>query len=104
MKKVVFAVSVISLLSLLIPSVIIAEPTHPNEVGLYLNDDGTGATGTYEIGTFVDVYLVLTKPSDEENNNEPYPIVTLFQCTLSFNPAPQNDLFVMNAVLPPTPF
>ena len=28
----------------------VAEPTHPNEVGLYTTTDGSGGTGTYVIG------------------------------------------------------
>ena len=85
-----------------IPGLICATPTHPNEVGLYLNTDGTGATGTYEIGTFVDVYLVLTKPSNEYDDFSPIDTIGLFQLALRFSPVPNNDLFIMNDILPPS--
>ena len=46
MRKLLFAVSAIAALSLLlVAGAGIAEPTHPNEVGLYMTNDGLGATG-----------------------------------------------------------
>jgi len=102
MKKLLFSFAAIASLSLLlVPGSSIAEPTHPNEVGLYMNEDGTGATGTYVIGAPVTVYLVLTKPSDVENGNAPYPTINAFECMLTFSPFPTTGLFYMGATLPP---
>ena len=100
MKKLIFPVFAIAVLSLLSSNPGIAEPTHPNEVGLYTNDDGTGATGTFVVGVPVEVYLVLTRPTDVENGNVPFKFVSGLELQLHFNPAP-NDLIVLNTVLPP---
>ena len=64
MKTVKAIVIVLSVFTLLSANIAFAEPTHNNEVGLYTNDDGTGATGTYVMEAPVDVYLVLTRPTD----------------------------------------
>ena len=89
MKKLLFAVSAIAVLSLLlVAGSSIAEPTHPNEVGLYMEPfepDGTGVTGTYIVGDPVIVYLVLTRPTDTETGI-PYPTINAFECMLTFNP------------------
>ena len=86
MRKFLFAVSVIAVLSvLLVPCSGIAEPTHPNEIGLYMAPNGYGATGTFDVGTLVDVYLVLTKPTDTETGT-PYATLTNFECNLNFEP------------------
>ena len=98
MKKLIIAVSVFAVLSLLAPGLSIAEPTHPNEVGLYMTPDGYGATGTYEIGVPVDVHLVLTKPCDVENNDAPYNTINMFECMLNFNPI--GNLFKMGDFFP----
>jgi len=100
MKKLIFPVFAIAVLFLLTPNPGIAEPTHPNEVGLYLNDDGTGATGTFVVGAPVDVYLVLTKPTDVENGNVPFNVVTGVEFQMHFNPVP-SDLILLATVLPP---
>ncbi len=80
MKKLLFAVVALFVLA---PFAGFAEPTHPNEIGLYTTPDGNGATGTNEIGVIVDVFLVLTKP---EANNAPCSGILAFECQLNFNP------------------
>jgi hypothetical protein len=88
MKKLLFTVTTLVALSLLAPSTGIAEPTHPNEVGLYLDPlgpDGTGETGTFVIGDPVTVYLVLTRPTDTETGI-PYPTINSFECRPTFSP------------------
>ena len=94
-------VGLISLIALLFSGVVFANPKNPNVVGLYLNDVGTGASETNEIGTLVDVFLVLSNPSDEEHHDVPCSSVNLFQLSLSFNPVPHNDLFLMSSFRPP---
>jgi len=101
MKKLLFVVTTIFTLSLLMPGAGIAEPTHPNEVGLYLNPDGTGPTGTFVMGAPVDVYLVLTRPTDVDGNGEPYISFYGFECLMTFDPVPDNDLLLLEVVLPP---
>ena len=101
MKTVKTIVIVLSVFTLLSVNTAIAEPTHNNEVGLYTNDDGTGATGTYIMDTPVDVYLVLTRPTDVENGDAPYSYILAYELTLTFNPVPTGDLFLLDAVLPP---
>jgi hypothetical protein len=91
----------LAVFSLLTVNIAVAEPTHNNEVGLYTNDDGTGATGTYVMETPVDVYLVLTRPTDDENRDAPYSFILAYELTLTFDPVPNNDLFLIDAVLPP---
>lgn len=101
MKSVKAFVIVLSVFSLLSANIAVAEPTHNNEVGLYTNDDGTGATGTYVMNAPVDVYLVLTRPTDVENGDAPYSFILAYELTLSFNPVPNNDLFLVDVVFPP---
>jgi hypothetical protein len=91
----------LSVLTLLSVNIAVAEPTHNNEVGLYTNDDGTGATGTYVMETPVDVYLVLTRPTDVENGDAPYSFILAYELTLTFSPVPNNDLFLVGVLLPP---
>jgi hypothetical protein len=86
MKKLLFAVAALSVLA---PFTGTAEPTHPNEIGLYTTPDGYGATETDVIGAPVEVYLVLTKPEVE---NEPDPHVFAFDGQLNFNPVGQMSL------------
>lgn len=83
MKKFQFTVLTIATLFLVAPIASIAEPTHPNEIGLYTTPDGYGDTGTDDIGIPVNVYLVLTKP---QVGNEPCLGLTAFDCQLNFNP------------------
>lgn len=85
-------------LSMLAPGTGLAEPTHPNEVGLYTNDDGTGATGIYGIGTLLEVFLVLTRPTDTLTGS-PYDTINAFECRLNFNPI--GNLFKLTEILPP---
>ena len=98
MKKLLFAAAAMVMLSMLAPGTGFAEPTHPNEVGRYTNDDGTGATGIYGIGTLLEVYLVLTRPTDTLTGN-PYTTINAFECRLNFNPI--GDLFKLGEILPP---
>jgi hypothetical protein len=98
MKTFLFTVLALSLL--LDPGSSIAEPTHPNEVGLYMTTDGYGATGTSVMGVPVTVYLVMTKPTDVETG-EPYQTLWGYALNLHFNPVPNNDLFFLGAVIPP---
>jgi len=101
MRKFLFAVSVIAVLSvLLVPGSGIAEPTHPNEIGLYLSPDGYGATGTFEMMALVDVYLVLTKPTDVQNSGAPFDNIYGFECRLNFNPNPLGNLYKLQDDLP----
>jgi hypothetical protein len=96
MKKLLFAAIAIASISMLAPSSGFAEPTHPNEVGLYMAPNGYGATGTFVVGAPVTVYLVLTRP---EKDGVPYLTVNAFECLLSFNPI--GNMFKLGEVFPP---
>jgi hypothetical protein len=100
MQKLLFTMFAVLVLSMLSSSVVTAEPTHPNEVGLYMTPHGYGATGTDVVWGPVDVYLVLTKPSDVENNDEPYATINVCELSLTFNPVPNNDLYYMGTDYP----
>jgi|GEM_PF-6843874 len=103
MKKLLFAVSALAALSLLAPSTGFAQLTGAyNQVGLYMTPDGTGATGTSQIGVPTLVYLVLTRPTDRLNGDTPYATINAYECTLTFTPTPNSNLFVLNAGLPPS--
>ena len=102
MKKSLFAMCAILVLSMLASSVVFAEPTHPNEVGLYMTPDGYGATGTMDVMVPVDVFLVLTKPADAENGYVPFSHVLGFELALHFDPSPIGDLFLLGEVFPPS--
>lgn len=93
MKRTFIAIVVI----FLFPSLGVSEPTHPNEIGLYLNNDGTGPTGTSITNIPVTVFLVLTNPTDTENGGVPAPGVFYFECTLNFSPNPTNNLFILSS-------
>jgi hypothetical protein len=84
MKKLLFAVSALAALSLLAPSTGFAQHMYDNQIGLYMTDDGTGATGTSQIGTPVNVYMVLTRPANADGT--PFAGITAFDCQLNFNP------------------
>lgn len=101
MKNLVIAVFVFSTISLLAFGSGIAEPTHPNEVGLYANSTGTGATGTFVVGEAVEVYLVLTKPTDVVNGGAPFRVITGLELSLHFNPVPNNDLILLATEITP---
>ena len=101
MKKSLFTMFAILVLSMLATTVVFAEPTHPNEVGLYMTPDGYGATGTMETMVPVDVFLVLTKPADAENGYVPFSYVLGFELGLHFDPSPIGDLFRLGEVFPP---
>ena len=103
MKKLLFAVSALAALALLAPSTGFAQThVYSNQVGLYTTPDGHGDTGIADIGAPVFVYLVLTKPTDVENGEAPYPSINAFECTLAFDPVPNNNLFMLAANLPPS--
>lgn len=101
MKKLLFAVSALAALSLLAPSTGFAqhESSANNQLGLFLNSDGTGGTGTAEIGVPVSVYLVFINPTDVENAEEPYLTIGAFECMLNFT---GGTLFKLADTLPPT--
>jgi hypothetical protein len=102
MKKLLFAVSALAALALLAPSTGFAQVhVYSNQLGLYTTADGHGSTGVADIGAATFVYLVLTKPTDVENGEAAYPSVNAFECTLAFDPVPNNNLFMLNAALPP---
>lgn len=76
-----------------------AEPTHPNEIGLYTNSDGTGDTGTYLIGEPVELFLVLTRPIDVLNGNMAYTIYSGFDLRMTFDPLPADNLMLLGVSL-----
>jgi len=85
MKKCLLAVSVIAGLSLVAPGSGYAQfHVVPNQVGIYQFSDGTGSNCTYDIGAPVTLYLVLTKPTDEQNGDTPYTTINAFECMLEF--------------------
>ncbi len=87
MKKFFVASLAAIFLALLIPGLGLAQdPPTTNTLGLYEFSDGTGATGTSDIGSPVTVYLVLKNPVDEQNGDAPYPSSNSFECQLNFNP------------------
>ena len=96
MKNLLFVAVVLTLLA---PLTVSAEPTHPNEIGLYTTTDGTGPSGIYGLNYPLDVYLVLTKPTDPDTGI-PYDTVNAFECRLEFSPA--GNLFLLQSILPPT--
>jgi hypothetical protein len=99
MKKLFFVVSALAALALLAPSTGFAQHEFSNQVGLYMSDDGTGATGTMTVGVPVNVYLVLTKPTDVENGEAPYFSVNFFDLMINFDPP--GGLFKLADALPP---
>jgi hypothetical protein len=101
MNKKLWSMIALTLATILAAGSGVAEPTHPNEVGLYVEPDGTGPTGTTIMGAPVDVYLVLTRPTDVDGSGEAFVSVYGFECTLTFDPVPNNDLLLLDTVLPP---
>jgi len=98
MQKSLFTVCAILVLSVLTFSGVIAWPTDPNEVGLYMTEDGTGETGTFEIGfPGVFVHLVLTRPTDTATGT-PFDTIIAFECQLNFNPV--GNLFKLEDIYP----
>jgi hypothetical protein len=69
---------------LLIPFSVVGQHIYSNQVGLFLTPDGTGPTSTNEVGVPVNVYLVLINPVDDDGN--PLPGITAFDCMLNFSP------------------
>ena len=97
MKKLFFAVSALAALALLAPRTGFAQHMYTNQVGLYQFADGTGNTYTMDVGSAVDVFLVLTRPADEFD--VPYAAITAFEVQLNFNPA--GNMFKLLDALPP---
>jgi hypothetical protein len=95
MKKLLLAVFAISMVALMAPNPSLAEPTHPNELGLYASPDDFTATGTDVIGAPVYVYLVLTRP---EAIGAPTAGLAAFECQLNFSPA--GGIFKTGEILP----
>ncbi len=94
------AASAIATLLLLTPCAGIAQiHVLPNQVGLYEFSDGTGATGSCDCCVPEVIYLVLTKPTDEQNEDTPYTTINAFECMLAF--VPRGNLFLMDDTLPP---
>lgn len=82
-----------------------AQELATNQIGLYLSPDGpdgSGTSGTSDIGVPVNVYLVMTRPVDVQNGNAPYNTINAFECQLNFNPAPSGTLFKLADTLPPS--
>ena len=100
MKKLLFVVFALVMVSLLTPGTGLAQFGFSNQVGLNLTDDGTGLTCTLTVGAPVNVFLVLTKPTDVENGEAPYTFVNYFECMLNF--APAGGLYILEETLPPT--
>ena len=95
MFKLIITLLVCVSLSTLMPCVGSAQHIYSNQIGLFMNSDGTGATSTNEIGAPVNVYLVLLNPSDDSGT--PFSGITAFDCQLNFNPI--GGLFVTNIAL-----
>ncbi len=95
MKKLLFVVSALAALSLLAPSTGFAQHVYPSQLGIYEFSDGTGATGTFDVGSPVTIFLVLTKP---EKEGVPIATINAFECTLNFNPA--GNMFKLAEVFP----
>ncbi|MEN8005540.1 MAG: hypothetical protein ABFS42_00910 [Candidatus Krumholzibacteriota bacterium] len=101
MKTIRFAAWVLAVLYLLVPKPGFPQfPSLPNnQVGLFMTADGTGATGTTDIGVPVSVFLVLINPTDAENADAPYATINAFECMLNITgPA----LFMLAEILSPT--
>ncbi len=93
------AASAIATLFLLTPCTGIAQiHVLPNQVGLYEFSDGTGATGSCDCCVLEVIYLVLTKPADEQNEDTPYTTINAFECMLAF--VPRGNLFLLEDALP----
>lgn len=93
-----YLIAIAIVFSLLAPHTVSAEPTHPNEVGIYTNSDGTGATGIHGLIGQVELYLVLTRPTDTEIG-QPLDNINGFDCRLDFSSV--DNLAFLGAVLPP---
>ena len=77
----------------------VSEPTAPNEIGLYTEPHGYGATGTSVIGSRVKVYLVLTRPTDPRTG-QPFRTIWGYALNLVFDPVPGDDLILAKTSMP----
>jgi hypothetical protein len=91
MKKLLFAVSALAALSLLAPSTGFAQHMYDNQLGLYMTNDGTGITGSDDIGSPIACFLVLTKPANAAG--VPWTGIKGIELQLVFDPAPAGNLF-----------
>lgn len=79
--------AIAALVLLLFAGSSLSQHLHPNQIGLFLTPDGTGAAGTDVIGNPVDAFLVLTKPTDLSGGGSPFSHIAVFECQLNFSPA-----------------
>lgn len=98
-RRVCIAVQIIVIL--MIPQLCSAQWDLINEVGMFTTNDGRGATETSAISLPVDVYLVLLDPTDFSGPGDGVLLdhINGFECTLSFDPNPLGNLFVLSDVL-----
>jgi hypothetical protein len=101
MKRFHVSANVLVIFSLMVSGAGFSQTEFPNEVGIYLNEEGTGPTGVYtNVLEAVDVYVVLLRPTDVDapGGGEPLEWVQSFEFMLHFdNPAP---LVVTTIILP----
>ncbi len=101
MKTLRHVILFLTVLTLFVPAASLAQFQYSNQIGMYTTEDGLGATGTSVMGAAVDVFLVLTKPTDVENGEAPFSACCGFELTMTFSPTPNDDLFVLRADVPP---
>lgn len=89
---------VLIILALAAPATL-AEPTHPNEIGLYTTQDGYGDTGTYVTDEPVTLYLVLTEPAQTPNYHG-FTHYFGFELRMDFDPVPSGALILLETNLP----
>lgn len=87
MKILSIAMATLVFFILLNSSPVFAQFMTPNLVGLYMTSDGYGAIETSDVGTPVNVFLVLTKPENSEGSL--YSGINGFECYLNFHPVGQ---------------
>ena len=98
MKNTLLASALAVLLNLIF-GMATAEPTAPNEIGLYTEPHGYGATGTSVIGSRVNVYLFLTRPTDPRTGL-PFRTIWGYALNMVFDPVPEDDLVLTRTTLP----
>jgi hypothetical protein len=102
MKKFLLTVLAIIVFSLFSPVTGFSQAEYPNELGVFLNQDGTGPHGVATtVNELVTLYVVLLRPTyvDAPGGPVPYESVTSFEFMLNFdNPDP---LYCVDQWLPP---
>lgn len=79
--------------------------THPlpasaaNQVGLYLEQDGSGPLGSTALNVPFTVYLVLTDPVDPSGTTSTVQAAVGFELSILFEPAPVHHLQLQNVIL-----